>query len=109
MPPAAAPQLAPWHALTDDEPERLDDLDRRYGRSSRAGRPLLHSTDHPCRRHANGRLARRMRKADDQAGFGPPPPGLTIRTFACTALAFPATARERLVGRAQVRSTATPS
>ena len=57
--PGRGPQLAPLHTLTDEEPQRLDDLDRRHGRSSRAERSALDPVDDP--RHQRCRLRPHVR------------------------------------------------
>src|SRR3982750_3443357 len=57
--PGGGPQLAPLHALPDEEPQCLDDLDGRHGWSSGSERPVLDLVDDPrhqrrCpRRHAH--------------------------------------------------------
>ena len=56
--PGLGPQLPPLDALAHEEAERLDDLDGRHGRSTRARRSLLDPVDDPshqlrrARRHA---------------------------------------------------------
>src|SRR3954462_3486117 len=56
--PGAGPQLTPLYALTDEEPQRLDDLDRWRGWSSGADQALLELIDdaghqlHCLRSHA---------------------------------------------------------
>src|SRR3712207_6605358 len=41
------PQLAPLHALVEEEAQRLDDLDRRHGRPSAPERPVLDPINDP--------------------------------------------------------------
>ena len=57
--PGRGSQFAPLHTLTDKEPQRLDDLDRRHGRSSRAERSALDLVDDP--RHQRCRLRPHVR------------------------------------------------
>ena len=45
--PGRGPRLAPLHPRTDEEPQRLDDLDGRRGRSSGAKRSALDPVDDP--------------------------------------------------------------
>jgi hypothetical protein len=50
----------PLHALANEEPQRLDDLDGRQGRPSGAERPVLDPVDDPRRQRRRARRHARL-------------------------------------------------